>query len=404
MSYVREKDIKDLFNSKMFVEQLKLEITLLLPSEKENFEQLVYDSIKFTNIKESTDYSWSAINKIVKKSPGVKPTSMKDFGWAFTNSSIEDMIDYYKIYLIKQFKEYTLHPEDGGQIEDYTNDIHHLYAFNEYEDRLYFLKSLAIDPTQYVYLTYLVKPGEEIPNLENITRLWNVKDYKNMDITRLKVIKWTDMIDSKPIQHEINNWVKVIEVGVDHPGINDTFTFWDFKVLTMDALRPITEKEDDWITVGNKFLDILVKLHSIGCHSDIKPDNIMKSLDGKKYYLIDMDGITTTREHYGFHRNTWSPLYASQVFDSNIITTPKYDLIELGYTLNIIFEGIKNKEEYRYFGKKSKMFMYSKVINSYPENAITLDTYQKLRNTLKENYWEDNQKWLIETDYLNYKR
>src|SRR5690606_12046539 len=74
------------------------------------------------------------------------------------------------------------------------------------------------------------------------------------------------------------------------------------------------------------------------CHSDIKPDNIMKRRSNKwEYFLIDLGSISYEKDSYGYIRNSFTFGYCSQVAFKGQITTNKYDLIELGFTLTWLF-------------------------------------------------------------------
>ena len=87
-----------------------------------------------------------------------------------------------------------------------------------------------------------------------------------------------------------------------------------------------------------ELIPIVFKYGSFCTHGDIKPDNIMKSLDGNKYYFIDLDDISTKKCLYGYERITYTPLFTSQSQTYVNITTIKQDLIELiGTAFKLLF-------------------------------------------------------------------
>jgi hypothetical protein len=102
----------------------------------------------------------------------------------------------------------------------------------------------------------------------------------------------------------------------------------------LDQLEPSDYNQKLVLSV----VSFLEKTIPIGVNNNIKPSNILKKVsDGNtKYYIADVDKMTTEENEYGYKRFSWSPDWASQVIDGNTITTIKNDLLEFGYTLNYL--------------------------------------------------------------------
>ena len=110
----------------------------------------------------------------------------------------------------------------------------------------------------------------------------------------------------------------------------------DAKILVMEELSNLDHT--DALLMLAELIPIVFKYGSFCTHGDIKPDNIMKSLDGNKYYFIDLDDISTKKCLYGYERITYTPLFTSQSQTYVNITTIKQDLIELiGTAFKLLF-------------------------------------------------------------------
>jgi tRNA A-37 threonylcarbamoyl transferase component Bud32 len=143
------------------------------------------------------------------------------------------------------------------------------------------------------------------------------------------MVKWTK--NPQELEDEIDNMIRAETIGVKLPKFDDSFFFWDVHVLVEEILEPI-DGEDDAYEIGKQLLPSLHKLHYFGVHNDIKPGNIMKR--GNEYLLIDYGGLAFIPKLYGFVREIWTPLWASQVKEAGQITTAKNDLMELIYVLH----------------------------------------------------------------------
>lgn len=255
------------------------------------------------------------------------------------------------------------------------------YAENSAGDKLYLLYSLGISYDQNVYLCYLCRKGEIEPTrgfLDSIPR------------ENLRVMKWSDIHNTT---REIENWLRCIELGIPHPEIELDFKFFGFYTIVSKPLRkslfPIKFDNKMYVELGVQILSILQKLHKIGCHSDIKPDNIMCEISSSGrpiYYLIDLGGMTTNKIPNGYCRIIYSWHYTCQDPKNGILTTYKHDLIELAYTLNILFRkcyNIKCKHKhYREMVPRSIIAKFMDYVMSIDERHISDTHYDRLRDIL----------------------
>jgi hypothetical protein len=178
----------------------------------------------------------------------------------------------------------------------------------------------------------------------------------------------------------------------------------NYTVIIMEKLQPVT-REDNAFQLA---LDILVEiraLHRAGkYHYDIKPDNIMRRKDGK-FVLIDFDSISETVEernpqgrivpytgeikeghtYYPQSRRSFTPSFTSV---SAVITehaqyvggvagfsSPVFDLIELGYSLN----WLTGNENGRSKSKNETIDAYLLFVCSLPLSPFPLsdDVYDR---------------------------
>lgn len=252
------------------------------------------------------------------------------------------------------------------------------YAINSSGERLYLVKFIGISDDQYIFSCY----DAERENISEsfIRKLRNDKNF--LSSNRCKIIKFR--LDDK-MDNEFEGWNIFKSNNLPHPNVRLDYTFWKYRCLVMDPLEKISyDDRKTYIKVGVDMLDILSVFHNFGCHSDIKPDNIMKK--NNHYYLIDMGGITTNRLEYGFRRKIWSPNYTCQERKSGVITTAKHDLIELAYTLNIIYRRCHNitckKKDYRKMVEKTKVSLFYRYITKIDKENISPQIYEDLKRIL----------------------
>lgn len=155
---------------------------------------------------------------------------------------------------------------------------------------------------------------------------------KNIERKYLRVVKWIDgVVDKEDIRETVKLWKVIPQVMRV-----DTHVIWDRHVLVM----PFLEEYDmsAWRKIAIDILSNLELLHSHLeiIHNDVKPGNIMLNPETGKYILIDLDNVASKRKLFGYERRAWSPMWTSQIVDYGQVTNPKYDLLELAYTLNYL--------------------------------------------------------------------
>lgn len=322
------------------------------------------------------------IRKQVAAEPLRKPEALDDFPFTVAQTVAEN------------FQLWTLSELHSAHVIDYMEstqmileNMFQIYAYNERGERLYFIKPLSIAEKQYVYLAYHFSAADQVLSTEELQGLVEVWDNRKAvpveNLARYKVIKWGDRVSEKDdVEDELKIWDECKKLGIPHPCVDGSFKFCDATVMVMDPLRPIDPDVDDYRKVGAAIVQILEKFHTFGCHSDIKPDNIMASLGpDPTYYLIDMGGVTTEKYEYGYKRKIWSPLYASQVYEKNQVTTAKYDLLELGYTLGIYKRRPKNHETCR-VSYPEEIDGYFQMVKQYSDGNIPRSIYFDLSQYL----------------------
>jgi serine/threonine protein kinase len=138
--------------------------------------------------------------------------------------------------------------------------------------------------------------------------------------------------------YELGIYDKLKEMDSDLPWYTDKFKFWENPVIVMERLYPITKYDDEY-KLGISVISQLKYLHKFAIHCDIKPQNVMKRINGTTchYLLIDYGGATTDKLGHGYRRWLWSPKWTSQPsHKSNQIVTEKNDFLELGFTMKAI--------------------------------------------------------------------
>ena len=158
-------------------------------------------------------------------------------------------------------------------------------------------------------------------------------------------------------------------LGDPSPSLGIECQLWNIPTLVMMTLNEIGA-EDDAYEIGVQILPQLARLHEFTLHSDLKPCNIMKAPRKQQhpagdagvekpgclpqvkwdYRLIDFGGCARDHLDYGFRRRTWSKKWTCQPCNerqtrSDILSTPKHDLIELGFTLQALRDQSKRHAE-----------------------------------------------------------
>ena len=228
------------------------------------------------------------------------------------------------------------------------------------------------DDGEYIVLTKFIKNSK------------NVKIIQGKLNDRDVVIKYTrDNMVNKEIEH----YNRLMNMGCSLPWFSNKFKFWRDTVLVLEKLEPITQYDDEY-KIGRHVIKQLRHVHTFGCHSDIKPSNIMKKKVNKKYkyFLIDYGGMATKPLNDGYRRWTWTKNWTTQDYHvKNQVITPRHDLLELCVVLNAIQNKRKSKE------KNNKMIDSSYISNEYNDrlksyivalNDMT-DIYNRLLSILK---------------------
>lgn len=145
------------------------------------------------------------------------------------------------------------------------------------------------------------------------------------------VVKWDG-----DTEKAILNWERVTRAGVPMIEWSSAFRIVPSQSLLFFELMTPLGPTDNPFAVLRDVLRQLEAVHRAGfCHSDIKPDNIMRRADGS-YALIDFDGISwrpVDRVPASLYRNTFSVIWTSQLTASKL-TSYRYDLEELYYGIN----------------------------------------------------------------------
>ena len=317
-----------------------------------------------------------------------------------------------------RYKEYNLNDDSDENIKDVSQNV--LLQFDDNENFFVLDALLPIEDDKLID-SGLIKAIDQENNSVVVTKKLGKGDqnvyfgvlYRNNEEPLEVVVKWGTLNES--VNNEIQNWTDFIATYTskgqvpDTPYIDDNFKIYGgYKIMVIEKLQPIS-KEDDVQQLGIQILDQLQHLHEIGCHSDIKPDNILKRVtnSGTKFFLIDMGLIARKRyvyknksKSYGYIREGFTPSFTSQIEWYISIITPKYDLVELGFVLNwmtVTMAGFRQdrydaemqrspymaKNYWRYLKPDNDYVMqYITYIESIPENTVDNNTYTVLKEQL----------------------
>lgn len=176
------------------------------------------------------------------------------------------------------------------------------------------------------------RKGREI-TLKSIVKSGNsVKIVEGIYDKRKVVIK----VISSPkhsILDEISVYDRLRKMKCPTPWFSKKFSLWGETVLVLELLQSLS-RYDDEVLVGCHVLDQLRYLHRVGCHSDLKPGNIMKRVGKKEYFMIDFGGVAEDKLGNGYRRWIWTRKWTCQVpHESQQVILPYHDFLELGYVL-----------------------------------------------------------------------
>ncbi len=153
------------------------------------------------------------------------------------------------------------------------------------------------------------------------------------------------------IRDEMSVYVRLKKAGCPVPWFSTSFYFWGQPVLVLEKLEPLSPYDDE-IQLGVQIIEQLEYVHDFGCHSDIKPQNIMKRVPehygrigrNKKYksqdieyFLIDYGGVAEEPLKKGYKRWIWTRKWTSQEpHQPNQVVTMTNDFVELAYVMRAI--------------------------------------------------------------------
>lgn len=143
-----------------------------------------------------------------------------------------------------------------------------------------------------------------------------------------------------PIDYEIGHYQRLAKMGCPLPWFSTEFYYWGTRVLVIEKLDPLGPYDDEY-RVGRHVLRQLKYIHKYGCHSDIKPQNIMKRRNKDRgrydYFLIDYGGLATSPLRDGYKRWLWTEKWTcQQPHAKNQVIKPYHDFIELAYVMKAI--------------------------------------------------------------------
>ena len=291
-------------------------------------------------------------------------------------------LDFYNKILLEISKYFNIQ-RNSPALEPYlTNNI--LYAYNNCGDRIYIDKVLRFDDEQHVAEGYMTKynpkmcfggnacanQGDQM-KCERWVVKWNVKD-NGFEVT----------------ETELENWKKIENSGASVPNVLDGFKILDFNVLVMEKLEQL-EPQDYNQKLVMSITSFLEKIIPLGVLNNLKPSNILKRVTKSysqmenTYFVADVAGMTTEPKSYGFKRYTWSPMWASQVVDSETITTVKNDLIEFGYVLNWLSRGdtldLETIENVRIIERPKEVYDWIEMAQNMNEQDIKMKDWIELK-------------------------
>lgn len=163
------------------------------------------------------------------------------------------------------------------------------------------------------------------------------------------VVKWDGYT-----RNSIANWARVQAAGVTMPAWSGAFAISPEQPLLFTELLTPLGPNDNAYQVMRDVLWQLDSMHRAGlCHSDIKPENILRREDGS-YSLIDFDDVSW-RLHPNvpdaLQRDASSFIWRSQIVSgfSPTPTSYRYDLEELFYAVGDMLRST-------YAGKRSSSY------------------------------------------------
>lgn len=267
---------------------------------------------------------------------------------------------YYAVKMLYEGED-----EENGQLarENYRSDITKLfwacYHWNKYIDFI-LLKEKSVGS-----VIELTDENDQVISVK-IKKFLSIDDDQNVYLVEIDDKEMVLKIGLF-IYEEINTYKKMMSHKVLlPPGIRTDLYLLYNNILIMPYLQPLNENfvKNNQINpyqIGIDLFSVIESYEDIAVHSDIKPDNIYY-YEGK-FYLLDFGNCSVERKAYGFVREAFSTYWTSQTPWEGLITTIKYDLIELAFVMNwfVIVNTLKRKLNY----ENGFRFMTTKVLKNY---------------------------------------
>lgn len=263
---------------------------------------------------------------------------------------------------------------------------HFCMAFYESLDLLDLLRDVAsclrcyhnINDDSYILLSGVLRESHDENKGTTVVVLeGDLIGHHGSDIAYKVAVKWYQgqMYTTK---HEMEMYRAIKKINKNAlPWISLSYTLWNQPVMVTKMLTTL-DASDNEINVGIDCLERLKTIHDVCIHSDIKPDNIMKDIDGK-YYIIDMGASSVTKTKRGHKRYVRTHKYMHPGTDH--YTNIRTDLWELLYTMrNIQLNRLGKSGDIR-SGFTGGLKKYKKVLESLPEYP-NKDVYDQLINIL----------------------
>jgi len=159
---------------------------------------------------------------------------------------------------------------------------------------------------------------------------------------------------------------------------SSSFYFWGVNVLVMEELYPITGEDDEYEII-RQIVPQIQELHKLGCHNDIKIQNVMKrgiiNSDNTvtiEYLIIDFGGFTIQKLKDGYRRMVWTPRTCSQTKQTNQVTYPRHDMIEMCHAMRQVqLDRIGKKDNVKegFLGALDKIHKTCMAMKNYPDNT-----------------------------------
>jgi serine/threonine protein kinase len=191
------------------------------------------------------------------------------------------------------------------------------------------------------------------------------------------------MSHKRDTRYEMGIYKQLEKMGCTVPWISYDFYFWNQPIIVMEYLDSVGTQDNEY-RMAVDVLKQLRYLHQFAIHNDIKPGNIMRK--SSRYYVIDYGGVASEKYKHGYRRWIWSPRWTSQKpHEPDQVTTAKYDLIELGYTMKSLQNDRKGAKRASVSeGFDGILADYMHRVAKIPDSKVTDKDYRSLVRILKK--------------------